>query len=164
MNTDPHSRNLRLHRWTDASATFFITKSLHPKKSFLNSTARAVIVSAFRFAVEHNRIYLRAFVVMPDHWHALFALREPWTLPKFMHHLMSFVGGKTNSLLVACETRWQDSCYDTRVKTAKQFEYFAYYIEQNPVVKGLVSLPEQWDASSASRKDLVTDPWPCLLD
>jgi len=162
MKSEPHSRNLRKHRWIDASATFFITKSLHPKKPVLNSKARVVIVSAFRFAVEHDRIYLRAFVVMPDHWHALFALREPWTLPKFMHDMMSFVGGKTNSLLVACETRWQDSYYDTHVKTAKQFEYVANYIEQNPVVKGLVGSPEQWDASSASRRDLVTDPWPYL--
>jgi REP element-mobilizing transposase RayT len=164
VNTDAHSRNLRLHRWTDVSATFFITKSLHPKKPILDAEARSVIVSALAFAVENNRIYLRAFVIMPDHWHALFALREPWALPKFMHDLMSFVGGKTNSLLVACETRWQDSYYDTRVKTAKQFEYVADYIEQNPVVRGLVDLPEQWDASSASRTDLITDPWPYLLD
>ena len=71
---------------------------------------------------------------------------------------------ETNSLLVACETRWQDSYYDTHVKTAKQFEYVTDYIEQNPVVRGLVDSPEQWDASSASRKDLVTDPWPYLLD
>jgi REP element-mobilizing transposase RayT len=85
----PHSENLRLHRWTDASATFFITKSLHAKRAVLDPEARAVIVSAFRFAVEHNRIYLRAFVVMPNHWHALLALREPWTLSKFMHDFMS---------------------------------------------------------------------------
>ncbi len=32
----PHSRNLRLHRWTDASATFSITKSLRPKKPVLD--------------------------------------------------------------------------------------------------------------------------------
>ena len=89
-----HSRDLRRHRWTDASATFFITKSLHPKRSVLNLEARTVVVSAFRFAVEQNRIYLRAFVVMPDHWHALFALREPWAPPKFMHDLMSYVGWK----------------------------------------------------------------------
>src|SRR5947209_5403717 len=74
----PHSRSLRLHRWSDASATFFITKSLHPKKPILDPEARVLIVSAFRFAVENNRIYLRAFVVMPDHWHGLFALRDPW--------------------------------------------------------------------------------------
>lgn len=146
----------------DASATFFITKSLHPKRPILDAEARALVVSAFRFAVEHNRIYLRAFVVMPDHWHALFALREPWTLPKFIHDMMSFVGGKTNRLLNRYGTNWQDSYYDTHVKTAKQFEYVVYYIEQNPVVKGLVESPEQWDASSASCRNIVTDPWPLL--
>jgi hypothetical protein len=31
-------------------------------------------------------------------------------------------------------------------------------------VKGLVEKPEQWEASSAKRKDLITDPWPWLLD
>jgi len=101
---------------------------------------------------------------MPDHWHALFALREPWVLPKFMHDMMSYVGGKTSALLTKHKTSWQDGYYDTRVKTAKQFEFVARYIEQNPVAKGLVETPEEWDASSASRKDLVTDPWPWLLD
>jgi len=95
MRSQAHSKNLRLHRWIDASATFFITKSLHPKRPVLDPEARAIIVSAFRFAVEHSRIYLRAFVVMPDHWHALFALREPWTLPKFMHDFMSYVAQKS---------------------------------------------------------------------
>jgi len=89
VSLEDHSRDLRQHRWTDASATFFITKSLHPKKPILDPEARVLVVSAFRFAVENNRIYLRAFVVMPDHWHGLFALRDPWTLPKFMHDFMS---------------------------------------------------------------------------
>jgi REP element-mobilizing transposase RayT len=77
VKPDPHSRNLRLHRLSDTSATFFITKSLLPKKDVLDEAAREIIVSAFAFAVGQQRIYLRAFVVMPDHWHALFALREP---------------------------------------------------------------------------------------
>lgn len=86
---------------------------------------------------------------MPDHWHALFALREPWTLPKFMHDFMSYVARKTSYLLSTQDTAWQDG-------------YVAYYIEQNPVVKGLVDSAEQWDASSASCKDIVTDPWPLI--
>lgn len=101
---------------------------------------------------------------MPDHLHALFALRDKWTLPRFMHDLMSFVGGKTSQLLQRHETLWQDGYYDTRVKTAKQFAYVACYIEQNPVVKGLVESPAQWAASSARRTDLVTDPWPWFYD
>jgi REP element-mobilizing transposase RayT len=163
MRSDAHSRNLRLYRVTDIPATFFVTKSLHPKKPVLDKAARQVVVSAFAFAKEDQRIYLRAFVVMPDHWHALFALREAWTLPRFMHAFMSYVAGKTSALLETQHTSWQDSYYDTRVKTAKQFEFVAYYIEQNPVVKGLVEKADQWDASSTKRKDLITNPWPWLL-
>ena len=80
---------------------------------------------------------------MPDHWHALFALRDPWTLPKFMHHMMSYVGGKTSALLIHHKTSWQDGYYDTRVKTSKQFRFVTYYIEQNPIVKGLVERPAE---------------------
>lgn len=121
-------------------------------------------MSAFAFAVEQERIYLRSFVVMPSHWHALFALIEPWTLPKFMHRFMSFVGARTVKTLTLGQTAWQDGYYETHIKTAKQFEYVGYYIEQNPVKKGLVGKSVEWDASSAKRRDLVTDPWPFLVD
>jgi REP element-mobilizing transposase RayT len=164
MKVGAHSRNLRLHRLVDMPATFFITKSLLPKKPVLDEAAREIVVSALGFAVTHQRIYLRAFVVMPDHWHGLFALREPWTLPKFMHDLMSFVGGKTTKLLTNHKTSWQDGYYDTRVKTSKQFQFVVRYIEENPVAKGLVEKAEDWNTSSATRRDLVTDPWPWLLD
>jgi REP element-mobilizing transposase RayT len=164
MKLDPHSRNLRLHRLSDTPATFFITKSLLPKKAALDEAARDIITGAFAFAVEQQRIYLRAFVVMPDHWHALFALREPWVLPKFMHALMSYVAGKTARGLKNHNTSWQEGYYDTRVKTSKQFEFVTRYIEQNPVARRLVGRPDEWHASSAMRRDLVTDPWPWLLD
>jgi REP-associated tyrosine transposase len=160
MRPGPHSRNLRLRRLSDTAATFFTTKTLHPKEPVLDEEPREIIVSAFTFAVRQQRIYLRAFVVMPDHCHALFALRGQWVLPKFMHAFMSYVAGKTFSILQTHHTSWQDGYYDTHVKTAKQFQFVARYIEQNPVAKGLVEKPEEWKASSAKRKDLVTDPWP----
>jgi putative transposase len=164
MKEDPHSRNLRLHRLTDIPATFFVTKSLSPKRPLLDLGRRQIIVSAFAYALKRERIYLRAFVVMPDHWHALFALREPWTLPKFMHSLMSHVAAKTSTYLFSGGSAWQDTYYETHVRTARQFRYVAYYIEQNPVKKEFAVNPEDWEASSAARKDLVTDPWPWLID
>ena len=81
-----------------------------------------------------------------------------------MHDLMSYIGGRTAKLLNRHQTSWQDSYYDTFVKTAKQFEYVAEYIELNPVTTGLVDRPEQWAGSSASRRDLITEPWPFLYD
>lgn len=124
----PHSKNLRLHRMADAQATFFVTKSLHPKKPTLTPELRGIVSKAFGFAVQQDRIYLAAFVVMPDHWHALFALREPWTLPKFMQAFMSFVAGRTAKAVAAVGTRWQDGYYETHVKTAKQFLFVSEYI------------------------------------
>src|SRR5437763_9153152 len=123
MNRTAHSRDLRRNRVTDGPDTFFITKSLQQKKPMLDQEARAVIVSALEFAVKRERIYLRAFVVMPDHWHALLALLEPWTLPRFMHATMSFIGARTSQLMATSGTTWQDSYYDTRIRTAKQFDY-----------------------------------------
>jgi REP element-mobilizing transposase RayT len=164
MNVEAHSRNLRKHRVTDVPATFFITKSLQPEKPALDHLSRQVIVSAFEFAAKRERIYLRAFVVMPDHWHGLFALIAPWTLPRFMHGMMSFIAARTERAVRDNGIRWQDSYYDTRVRTAKQFAYIQHYIEQNPVAKGLAERPENWEASSANRPDLITDPWPWFFE
>jgi hypothetical protein len=69
-----------------------------------------------------------------------------------MHDLMSYIGAKTSKLLGGHETSWQDSYYDTVVETAKQFEYIAYYIEQNPVVKRLVDRPEEWEGRRAQER------------
>jgi hypothetical protein len=55
-----------------------------------------------------------------------------------MHAIMSYVGANTAALVKAHGTSWQDGYYNTRVKTAKQFNFVASYIEQNPVAKGLV--------------------------
>jgi putative transposase len=123
-----------------------------------------MIVESFGYALQRERIYLGAFVVMPDHWHALFAVREPWTLPKFMHSLMSHVAAETSSHLHFHGSNWQDSYYETRVRTERQFRYIAHYIEQNPVKKEWVENPAEWDASSAAKTDLVTDPWPVLFE
>lgn len=162
--SDPHSKNLRFHRLRDAPATFFVTKSLRPKKWVLERDLRKALVDAFAFSVEHERIYLRAFVVMPDHWHALLGLREPWTLPRFMHAFMSHVGAGTSTYLTRNETAWQEGYYETLIKTARQFTYVAIYIEENPTKKGLVTTPSEWEESSANRKDLITDPWPWVFD
>jgi len=157
---DPHSRALRLHRLKDRPATFFVTKSLWPKKPLLTPELRAVVCSAFRFAVEPERIVLRPFVVMPDHWHGLFALFPGWTVARFVHSFMSFVGGKTATTLRNQGTDWEEAYYDTRIRSSQQFLYVASYIAHNPVKKGLVSKPKEWDATHLRFPELITEAWP----
>lgn len=70
----PHSRELRKHRRMDAPGTWFVTKSLWPKRPCLVELGLAeAVTTALMGLVHSNRIQLAAFVVMPDHWHALFA-------------------------------------------------------------------------------------------
>ena len=156
----PHSRNLRLHRVKDRADTFFVTKCVQPRGEALTDELRKVVCQAFRYGVIDNRIRLAAYVVMPDHRHALFALHEGWTLPRFMHAFMSFVAAKTCTGLTARDRAWQDGYYETLIRTAKQFGYVGDYIEWNPVRKGLVSRPEEWDATSLRERDIITHPWP----
>jgi hypothetical protein len=46
----------------------------------------------------------------------------------------------------------------------RYISHLLHHIEQNPVVKGLVDSPEQWDASSANYRDVITDPWALIYD
>ena len=71
----PHSHRLRDNRRMEAAGTWFVTKSLWPKKLILVSKDLArIIVDSLAYRSIHDHIPLAAFVVMPDHWHALFAI------------------------------------------------------------------------------------------
>ena len=117
MRQDPHARNLRT-----ASTQRHTGNILHHKvatseeTSFRRSGAQNHRFSDLRLLFGSSAFISALFVVMPDHWHALFALCEPWVLPKFMHAQMSYVAGKTAALLKNHNTSWQDGYYDTRDK------------------------------------------------
>lgn len=163
----PHSKNLRFHRCSDAPGTFFVTKNIQcdsGRKSVLHAEERKLICSALHFSVEQQRISLAAFVVMPDHWHALLRVMENWTLPRFMHAMMSFVGAKTARGFQQANCKWQDGYYETLIGTARQFDYVRRYINLNPVRRGLVALPEEWDAIGLNHSDMIAEPWPWLFD
>ena len=121
-----------------------------------------IIFDTLRFSVEKNRILLAAFVVMPDHWHALFGIEKMRTLPKVMRLINSWIGNKSAKILKANNTAWQDGYHDCRIRSGKQFRYGLHYIENNPVEKGLVKAINDWPWSSANPEMEIhlTRPWP----
>jgi REP element-mobilizing transposase RayT len=46
---------------------------------------------------------------------------------------------------------WQDESFDHWVRNPAEWQKIKSYIERNPVTAGLVSRPEDWPWSSASR-------------
>jgi REP element-mobilizing transposase RayT len=158
-----HSSKLRENRCSDEAATFFLTKCLQPRKWVLHRREFAGhIVEALTYSVTNDRIMLRSFCVMPDHWHALLYVKPPFSIPELAHSVDSFIGAKTAKALAALGTGWQDGYQETRIRSTKQFFYVRRYIERNPTDKGLVrdDADWQWSSLNSDHAHLITQPWP----
>jgi len=165
--SEPHSKALCAHRSLEVGATFFVTKCLLPRRPLLITTGIVdEIVTTLRFSVEKKKILLAAFVVMPDHWHALISAIPPLTLPMAMHRIDGWIGRSSVLALETEDVHRQDGYHDTRIRSSKQFRYVMNYIESNPVEKGLVAKADAWRWSSANpeHRAILTRPWPWTFE
>lgn len=146
----------------DGSDVFHITKCLHPRVAALGPEQAKLICDSFLFLGRAGRIHLAAFVVMPDHWHAVWGVCRGWTLPQIMHSLMSHVGGRTAGGVATQGCAWQEGYHDTLIRSARQFVFICRYCEANPVRKQLVAQADEWAWSSATPAyaAALVRPWP----
>ena len=121
-----------------------------------------VIVGSLGYMVESQRINLGAFVVMPDHWHALLAVSEEQNLPGVLQSMNSWIGRRSQARLSEHGCSWQDGYRETRIRSSRQFSYVVNYIEGNPAQGGLAEARERWEWSSANPRleSLCLRPWP----
>lgn len=96
-----------------------------------------------------ERYELHAWVVMPNHVHALFTPSEGQSLSAILHSWKSFTSKMANQLLGRRGDFWQEDYFDRFARNAEGFERFRFYIEMNPVTAGLCAEPEEWPYSSA---------------
>ena len=157
---EPHSCNLRKHR--QEHGVFFVTKCLQPKLGVIKEDVAEVICSALGFSASEHQILLTAFVVMPDHWHALFGCQDGKGISRRMTALDRWISHQTSSRLDTFGVVWQDNFYETKIRSAKQFLFIQGYIEENPVRAGLASSISEWPWSSANQRfrGSLSIPWP----
>jgi putative transposase len=73
-------------------------------------------------------------------------------LPQITHWIKGRTAREGNLLLGRTgEPFWQDESYDHWVRNEREFHRIVKYIEWNPVSAGLVTKPEDWPWSSATR-------------
>ncbi len=97
-----------------------------------------------------RRIHLHATVIMPDHVHLLFTpMRdtEGWTyaLPEI---LKAIKGTSARSINKAHGRRgpvWQEESFDHVMRGDESLRETVTYIRENPVRRGLVSRPEDYE-------------------
>lgn len=97
------------------------------------------------------RYALHAWVVMPNHVHALFTPARGWGLSDIVASWKSFTSKEANKLLGRAGRFWQEDYFDRYVRNEHHFVRVVEYIEPNPVKAGLCAGAGDWPYGSARR-------------
>lgn len=121
--------------------------------TFLKQAAIAqVILTSLRYGSELSHYDLHSWVIMPNHVHLL--ITPLVSTSKLLNSLKSATARQSNLLLQRTgQPFWQDESYDHSVRDREQSQRIRDYIENNPVVAGLATTPEQYPWSSKAACD-----------
>ena len=145
-NRDAHSKNLRAGRFSEPYGLYYVTKCTL-NHFVLSDSQRQDTIEALLHLREQGHVLLHAFVVMPDHGHAIFSLTDTLPLSKTMEVLArraSYPSRQHGASMPA-----QEGFHNHKLRPAETVIDYIRYIENNPVRAGLVEQPEDWVWSSA---------------
>jgi putative transposase len=100
---------------------------------------------------------LLAWVVMPNHVHALIETMPGHPIHRIVQQWKSYTARRINPLLGRGGRLWQTDFFDRYVRDESHYAAALAYIENNPVKADLVSRPEDWPLGSARPRKQGTD-------
>jgi putative transposase len=133
-----------LKRYQYEGDLHFVTFSSDQRKPYLaQPSAKRLFEEALERVRQNYWLYVLGYVVMPEHVHLL--PREPKSAPlsKALHALKSSVSKRSLQ-----RPFWLPRYYDFNVFTSRKRLEKLRYIHRNPVKRGLVERPEDWQCSS----------------
>jgi putative transposase len=126
-------------KWVEDGSLFFVTICARPRME--NQLCRPGIAEALinsaRVYHELRRWWLKLFLLMPDHLHAIIGVPRPESLGASLRVWKSYQSKYAGVV-------WQDGFFDHRLRTSESADKKAHYIRMNPVRAGLVAEPGLW--------------------
>jgi putative transposase len=153
-----------LKRYYDTNALHFITFSCHERKPLLTPDRRDLLLKVLEEMRVRYQFVVVGYVVMPEHVHLLISEPEhgnPSTVVQAMK--LSFVrklskegcpisragfAREAGNLTSSSSHFWMKRFHDFNVWSESKIDEKVHYIHQNPVTRGLVERPEDWQWSS----------------
>jgi putative DNA methylase len=117
--------------------------------AWMNDSRIAKTVEDSLLFFDGSRYKLQAWVVMPNHVHALLTPGEGEELGQILHSWKSYTAKESNKLLGRAGDFWQSETFDRFIRNEEHYRNAIAYIENNPVRAGLCKKPEDWPWSSA---------------
>ncbi|MGH7972342.1 MAG: REP-associated tyrosine transposase, partial [Limisphaerales bacterium] len=119
-------------------------------RCYLRQKDCADLVAGALLYFDRQRYELRAWVIMPNHVHAVVWPLLPHTLSEILHAWKSFTSHRVQAMLPEKVVPfWQDESYDHLIRDEDELHRLCHYTVANPVSAGLCARPEDWVWSSA---------------
>jgi putative transposase len=135
--------------------TYLVTSVTAQRRSLFQVGATAELLQQTILDYRgQGKFLLHAFVLMPDHFHALITPAPDVSLEK----AIQFIKGGFSFRLRSKRDVWERSFNESQILTEEKFMGCLHYIEENPVRRGLASMPQEYPFGSAACGPL--DPMP----
>lgn len=138
----------RLRRLVLSDRYFFISCPVLPERQVVSEREFACLARVIQERREEHRFLLTAWVLLPDHWHAIFYAPYPLTVSRVMESLKASATKRINGWRRERGTLFQPRFFDRALRTVREYHEKLEYIHLNPVKAGLVERPEDWPWSS----------------
>jgi putative transposase len=138
----------RLRRLVLSDRFFFVTCRVARKRRALSESDFACLARVIDERRKKYAFLLTAWVLLPDHWHAIVSPRHPITISRVMEAIKVSSTLRINRARGEAGLVWQGRFFDRALRTVKEYHDMVEYIHQNPPKAGLVSRAEDWTWSS----------------
>jgi putative transposase len=150
---------------TDYHLQFFTATIIGWKKLLHLDKYKLIIVDALTHLVEENKVQVFGYVIMENHLHLIWQMKNSNSREKVQHSFLSYTAKQFKSILhvenpdflnefkVSSKDRkyqfWQRDSLSIDLYTRNVFLQKLGYIHQNPVKAGLCKYAEEYRFSSA---------------
>jgi putative transposase len=139
-----------LKRFYGAGDLHFLTFSCYQRRPYLATPqAKFTFLSVLEQVRKRHKFSVTGYVIMPEHVHLLISEPETMTPSRVIQVLKQNSSRKLKpATTIQREPFWLTRFYDFNVRSDQKLAEKIRYMHRNPVSRGLVQLPEQWEWSS----------------
>jgi putative transposase len=138
----------RLRRLVVSDRWFFVTCRVLPGRRHLADSEFASLAQVVCERREEHGFLLSAWVLLPDHLHAILYSAHPLTISRVLESVKDAATKRINRSRREVGRLFQPRFFDRALRTVREYNEKVQYIHLNPVKAGLVSRPEDWAWSS----------------
>ena len=137
------SPRLTIGRVVEPGAYYVVTTVTCGRAAILDKAAAECVADEIRQREHAGWVLNISWVVMPDHLHWLFELRQG-DLGGLMCNVKSLSARRICALRMRQGAVWQPGYYDHRIRQEEDLHAQARYIQQNPSRSGLIAPGERY--------------------